>query len=60
MENISISPKKPCQLTKFDWVLPEENLVLFCQHFGVRPLLGISEKKTPKRTWLCVGISPVW
>jgi len=21
---------------------------------------GFSEKKTPKCTWLCVGISPVW
>jgi len=23
-------------------------------------LLGISEKKTPKRMWLCAGISLVW
>jgi len=28
-------------------------------HFGVRLLLRIFEKKTPKRTWLCAGISPL-
>jgi len=28
-------------------------------HFGVRLLLGIFEKKTPNRTWLCAGISPL-
>jgi len=27
--------------------------------FGVRLLSGIFGKKTPKRTWLCTGISPV-
>jgi len=28
--------------------------------FGVWPLSGIFEKKTPKCTWLCTGISLVW
>ena len=29
------------------------------EHFGVRLLSRIFGKKTPKRTWLCAGISPV-
>jgi len=33
----------------------------FCgrSHFGVRVVLGIFVKKTPKRTWLCAGIATV-
>jgi len=27
--------------------------------FGVRLLSGIFGKKTPKRTWLCAGLSPL-
>jgi len=28
------------------------------EHFGIRPKKGIFEK-TPKRTWLCAGVTPL-
>jgi len=40
-------------------VVPSPDVAQFNLTLGVRPLSWIFRKKTPDRTWLCAGISPL-